>query len=163
MRLIVMRHAKSAWNTDAQSDHDRPLNKRGRRDAPRVAARLAELGWIPDKAVSSDSQRTRETWARMSERLPAGIAVAFLRPLYLATPATLRGVLATELDVATGLVLGHNPGVEELVRWLTGEAVAMKTACAALLELDADGWKAGLDQRGDWDIATVIRPRELDD
>ena len=66
-RIIVMRHAKSSWKSGARDDHARPLNKRGRRDAPRIAARLAELGWVPERVISSDSERTRQTWARMEE------------------------------------------------------------------------------------------------
>jgi hypothetical protein len=55
-----MRHAKSAGDTDAATDHDRPLSERGQRDAPRVASALAELGWSPELTVSSDSARTRQ-------------------------------------------------------------------------------------------------------
>jgi hypothetical protein len=69
-RLMIMRHAKSAWSSDVASDHERPLNKRGRRDAPRVGKRLAKLGWVPEFVVSSDSRRTRETWERMQRRFP---------------------------------------------------------------------------------------------
>jgi len=64
-RLMLMRHAKSAWQSQAPSDHERPLNERGRRNAPRVGKRLAELGWVPDHVIGSDSRRTRETWERM--------------------------------------------------------------------------------------------------
>ncbi len=72
MRLIIMRHAKSDWNSGAASDHARPLNKRGRRDAPRVANRLGELGWQPDYVISSDSRRTRETLELMLPHLNHG-------------------------------------------------------------------------------------------
>ena len=65
-RLIVMRHAKSDWGTNAPTDHARPLNKRGQRDAPRVAQRLVELDWLPQYIVSSDSTRTRETYELMN-------------------------------------------------------------------------------------------------
>ena len=57
-RLMVMRHAKSSWKSQVPTDHERPLNERGRRDAARVGKRLAELGWVPDFVVSSDSRRT---------------------------------------------------------------------------------------------------------
>ena len=64
-RLLVTRHAKSSWKSGEDSDHARPLNKRGRRDAPRVAAHLVGLGWVPEQVLSSDSQRTRETLGLM--------------------------------------------------------------------------------------------------
>ncbi len=62
-RLIVMRHAKSSWKHAGLTDHQRPLNKRGRKDAPRVARALIERGWTPRRVLSSDAARTRETWA----------------------------------------------------------------------------------------------------
>ena len=66
-RLIIMRHAKSSWTSGALSDHERPLNARGIRDAPRVGAALVKRGWLPQLVLSSDSERTRETFAGMSE------------------------------------------------------------------------------------------------
>ena len=68
-RLIVMRHAKSSWKDPGQTDHERPLNGRGRRSAPLVAARLAELGWAPTRVHSSDAARTVETWRGMEETM----------------------------------------------------------------------------------------------
>lgn len=68
-RLIIMRHAKSSWRDPLLDDHDRPLNKRGRRDAPRVAAELQRRGWAPKAVIMSDSVRTTETWARMAAAL----------------------------------------------------------------------------------------------
>jgi phosphohistidine phosphatase SixA len=77
-RLMIMRHAKSSWKGQVPTDHDRPLNTRGRRDAVRVGKRLAKLGWVPDLVVSSDSRRTRETWERMQRRFPEA-RVSFTR------------------------------------------------------------------------------------
>ncbi len=65
-RIIVMRHAKSSWKSDAPDDHSRPLNRRGRRDAPRVAQELARRGWVPERVFSSDARRTRQTWEIMA-------------------------------------------------------------------------------------------------
>ena len=56
-----MRHAKSDWKDSSLTDHQRPLNKRGKRDAPQMAAKLSELGWQPSRVLTSDSQRTMET------------------------------------------------------------------------------------------------------
>ena len=60
-RLIVMRHAKSSWSNAGLDDHDRPLNKRGRKDAPRIALELQNRDWIPDRIRVSSSKRTMET------------------------------------------------------------------------------------------------------
>ena len=81
-RLIIMRHAKSSWTSGAASDHQRPLNKRGRRAAPLVAARLRDLGWIPDLVIASDSERTRETWQRMRAEFPQAIEERYSHSFY---------------------------------------------------------------------------------
>ena len=77
-RLVVMRHAKSDWSSGASTDHARPLNQRGRREAPITAARLATLGWAPDRVSSSDSQRTREALElarQLAESVPQNLKV----------------------------------------------------------------------------------------
>jgi phosphohistidine phosphatase SixA len=160
-RLILMRHAKSAWDTDAPSDHARPLNKRGRRDAPRIGRRLAELGWVPELALSSDAVRTRETWQRMSEPL-AGARIQFLPKLYGAGVATARAEIARVADdVVSMLLLGHNPGWEELLEYLTGASARMTTANAALLTVDAASWPEASAAEGAWHLERLLRPKEL--
>ena len=105
-RLIVMRHAKSDWGTNAPTDHARPLNKRGQRDAPRVAQQLVELDWLPQYIVSSDSARTRETYELMRSAFNEVPQVEFLSTLYHAGPSDLASVLAGVPDtVATAMAL----------------------------------------------------------
>lgn len=159
-RLIVVRHAKSAWDTDAPTDHERPLNKRGRRDAPRVAEHLATLGWIPDVVLSSDSERTRETWARMKGAF-APVDVTFTDELYLAGPDAVYDLLEkVGAAVSTVMVLGHNPGWEDLVEELSGTSTRMTTANAALLVGAGRTWTDALKTRP-WKIEAVVRPKEL--
>ncbi len=162
LKLIVLRHAKSAWNTNAPTDHDRPLNKRGRRDAPRIGARLAELGWTPERVISSDAARTRETWDRMSSAFGATVEVSFTGLLYGAGYHEVRRALGEQPEaVATTMVIGHNPGWEELVEVLTGSEHPMTTCNAALLSIEADGWKEGIAKRGQWRLHQMLRPKEL--
>ena len=109
-RLIIMRHAKSDWDSGAETDHDRPLNHRGRRDAPRIAERLVALGWVPDYVVSSDARRTQETLERMLPEINDEPAVRLCRELYHAGAAELVDELVPlPDDVETVLALGHNP------------------------------------------------------
>ena len=75
------------------TDHERPLNERGRRDAARVGKRLAKLGWVPDFVVSSDSRRTEETWERIQKTFP-NARVRFTRVLYAGGPSELRSEVA---------------------------------------------------------------------
>ena len=77
-RLIVMRHAESSWDSSMGSDHERTLNERGRKDAPRVGAALVQKGWIPELVLSSDAQRTSETFAGLSESFPGKVEARFL-------------------------------------------------------------------------------------
>ncbi len=161
-RLIVLRHAKSAWNTDAPSDHDRPLNKRGRRDAPRIGARLAELGWGPERVISSDAARTRETWDRMSSAFGDTVEVSFTNLFYGAGTQEVVRALSDEPErVVTAMVIGHNPGWEELVEALTGADHRMTTCNAALLSIAAESWPEATAQVGRWRLEHLLRPKAL--
>ncbi len=160
-RLIVMRHAKSSWESEAGTDHERPLNERGRRDAPRIADRLVQLGWVPDRVCTSDSRRTLETWSRMADRMPTDVPVVSTRRLYHASVESFVDVVGeVQADDRCVLALGHNPGWEEVVRWLAGQAVSLTTANAVLLRSDRSRWAAALAPDA-WGLVDVLRPREL--
>jgi phosphohistidine phosphatase SixA len=161
-RLIVMRHAKSSWDTDAPSDHARPLNPRGQRDAPRIANRLLELDWRPQLVLSSDSRRTQQTFDAMRPVLGEDVPVQFLPSLYAAGLTELAAALAAVDDGLTCvLALGHNPGWEEAVRWLCGQPVRLTTANAALLVGTGSTWQVALRGAGSWDLDCLLRPKEL--
>ncbi|HBP23622.1 MAG TPA: hypothetical protein DEA08_38325 [Planctomycetes bacterium] len=162
-RLIVMRHAKSSWKNESLRDHERPLNKRGRRDAPRIGEELASLGWVPQRVISSDATRTRETWELLAEPLGGEPEVRFTGELYLAGPNEVESALRPLPDeVDTAMVLGHNNGWEEVVAWLSRNPVTMTTANAALLSVEAPTWEDALDRMGEWTLHQVVRPKELD-
>lgn len=159
-RLILMRHAKSSWSSESSTDHGRPLNGRGRRDAPRIAEVLERMGWAPDAVWSSDSSRTRETWELMEEALGTPPDAVFTNALYHAgLDDIFQEAHDWPADAHTVLVLGHNPGWEHAVMALGGEPAGMTTANAALLEGEGDDWVAALD--GTWRLIDVLRPREL--
>ena len=159
-RLIIMRHAKSSWTSGATSDHQRPLNKRGRRAAPRVGGRLRDLGWTPDLVIASDSERTRETWQYMQAEFPHSIKEHFSNAFYHGGLAAIASActMLTE-DISTLLVLGHNPGWEDAVADLSGKWVRMTTANAALLESHAEDWAEAID--ASWVLVELLRPKEL--
>src|SRR5260370_42359004 len=130
-RLIVQRHAKSDWEAGATSDHERPLNERGRREAPSVGARLVELSAVPELALVSDATRTRETWDRIKGSF-ARTKMELEPSFYLAgLDAVRERVARVDDEIETVLVLGHNPGWEELASALAGKRVELKTAYAA--------------------------------
>ncbi|MFH0943584.1 MAG: histidine phosphatase family protein [Planctomycetota bacterium] len=161
-RLILMRHAKSSWESSATTDHARPLNGRGRRSAPLVGARLEELGWVPELVVSSDAARTRETWELLAPAFGGqAIVVCFSPELYGAGLREIRS-LAKEWDVSVGtvLLLGHNPGFEGALHALSRERHEMTTANAALLSAEGASWASAL--AGSWSLEHLIRPRDLE-
>ena len=160
-RLIVMRHAKSSWDSGAPTDHARPLARRGQKAAPQVAEAIDSRGWSPEHVLSSDSARTRQTWERMSRRFGDEVTVDFRRLLYHAGIFELAEALAAVPDdVATVLALGHNPGWQEVVATLCGEAVVLQTGDAALLETRAVTWQQALVRRPSWTLHDIIRAKE---
>ncbi|MFF3738079.1 SixA phosphatase family protein [Streptomyces sp. NPDC002566] len=122
-RLVVMRHAKSAW-PEGTPDHERPLAPRGLRDAPAAGRALARAGWIPDLAVCSTAERARRTWELASAEWQAATPVRHEPRLYAADAADLLEVAQeTPPEVGTLLLVGHNPGLEELILTLAAEGV----------------------------------------
>ncbi|WP_424831538.1 SixA phosphatase family protein [Ruegeria sp.] len=116
--LILTRHAKSSWDDPLLSDHDRPLNKRGRKSAPAIGHWLKENGWLPDEVISSTSTRTRETWDRMGLQ---AATISFTQDLYHASSDEMLAVLSTATG-ETVLMLGHNPGIAVFARQIVRKA-----------------------------------------
>jgi len=144
VRLIVLRHAKSDWESGAQSDHERPLNERGNREAPLVGKQLAERGLVPDFVLSSDSRRTTETYQRVASFFP-NAEVHYRAELYHAGLSAVRGLLhLVPAATKTLLLVGHNPGWEEMVTELARRRLEMKTAYAAVFESKADDLPSAL-------------------
>lgn len=113
--LLLMRHAKSDWDDAILDDFDRPLAERGRLAAPATGREIARRGWAPDAALVSSAIRTRQTWELVATHLPRSVAVNYDRTIYEA-PARriLDAVHKTPEAVTTLLVIGHNPGLEDL-------------------------------------------------
>lgn len=145
-RLILFRHAKAVGHDEA-ADHERALTARGRREAGAMARHLAVEGFLPDLALVSTAARTRQTWEESAQAL-APAAPSFDTGLYLAGPqAILRKIRALPEAVACAMVIGHNPGLEELAGLLAGHgerremarmARKFPTAAVAVLDLPGD-------------------------
>lgn len=161
LRLLVIRHAKSSWESDAPDDHSRPLNKRGRRDAPRIGEYLAEHGWRPEHVISSDSERTRETWKLMKGAFEPEPRTEFTRSLYHAGVDEVVAALDGVHEPDTVAVIGHNPGWEDVVEYLCGEYHRVTTGNAALLEIDDSEWSTAARRGGEWRLVELVRPKEI--
>jgi phosphohistidine phosphatase len=122
-RLVLLRHAKSDWPDVA--DHERPLAKRGRRDAPLVGRWLRRSGYVPDGVVCSTARRARETWDLVAGTLGASPKVKYEPRVYDATVLALL-MLVRELPgkQRTVMIVGHNPGLAELAVGLAEQSAA---------------------------------------
>jgi phosphohistidine phosphatase len=159
--VILLRHAKSSWDSPAPSDFQRPLNSRGIRDAPRIGAWIAEQGITPDWVLCSAATRAQETLAGLQTTLELGVNITITADLYLALPATAVKLLS-QLDdaIECSLVIAHNPGMEGLLWGLCGTDNSMPTCALAIIELPIDSWLA-TDLNCQGTLQHYITPREL--
>ena len=159
--LLVLRHAKSSWNDPSVDDHDRPLNARGTRDGPRMGLHIRKLQLAPDVIISSDAVRARVTAAAVAEALGFAEEIRLERRLYLASPADIVAVVrSVPAPATTAMIVGHNPGFEQLVERLTGEANELPTAALAQIALPIERWRdLKVSTRGK--LIGLWRPREL--
>jgi phosphohistidine phosphatase len=130
--VILLRHAKSAWDDPSAADIDRPLNERGRRDAPRMGRWLVGNGLEPDQVLCSTAVRTRETWDLIAPCFRSAPPVSYRKSLYLAEPPTLLAeIRRVPAATRTLLLLGHNPGLELLAQVLVAQGDAEVRAALA--------------------------------
>ncbi len=159
--LLILRHAKSRWKDREQSDHDRSLNKRGKRDAPRMGRLAAEHGLRPDLVLSSTAKRARVTAEAVASEAAYPGTVQLERRLYLANPSEIIEVIRESAgDAATVMVVGHNPGLEELVARFGGAGEPLPTAALAEIHLEIPAW-SGLTLQSPATLANLWRPRDL--
>ena len=160
--LLVLRHAKSSWNDTGLADHERPLNKRGRWDGPRMGELVREHRLTPDIIVSSDAIRARRTAEALAEAARYAGEILLDPILYLASPPDILAVLRTvrETNAGTVMIVGHNPGLEELVAQLTGEQQDLPTAALAQIRLPINRWRdLKVSTRGT--LLGLWRPKDL--
>ena len=139
--LLVVRHAKSSWESEAQRDFDRPLNDRGRRDAPMMADRLIARGIIPDLLVSSPAVRAKTTAELFASRF--GVTNIFFKPELYHAPSPIFYQVVGGLDdiAATAAIFSHNPGITDFVSELTSVRVDNMPTCGIFaVRAPVDRW-----------------------
>jgi phosphohistidine phosphatase len=158
--LLLMRHAKSSWDDATLRDFDRPLAERGRRDAPRMARALLALDSAPDLIVSSPATRARETIEAVIREGQFTAPLDFDGAIYDASSAALIEVVRRLPDERHRvLVVGHNPGCEDLLTRLTTERGRMPTAAIACIEFQVDHWSDIEDGQGK--LVWLLTPKQL--
>lgn len=157
--LFVLRHAKSSWDNPDLADFERPLNSRGLDAARFIGELIYDRNLEPQIIVSSPAKRAKQTAVLVKELAGVNKPVAFDERIYEASPLTLFNLIR-EFDEKydSVLIVGHNPGFENIVRMLTGESVSMPTAALAKINLTAEKW-SDLDIDSN-ELEFLIRPKE---
>jgi phosphohistidine phosphatase len=158
--LYLLRHAKSDWNEPGLRDFDRPLNGRGREAAPLVGRFIRKKKLRVDLLLCSPAARARQTAALVSQSAGLSAELLYDERIYEADVARLLEVVARAAESAEALMLvGHNPGMEGLLAFLTGEGRQMPTAALACVALDVEKWGEARERAGrlEW----LVRPKEL--
>jgi phosphohistidine phosphatase len=159
--LLLLRHAKSNWKNSAVTDPERPLNGRGRRAAQLVGRYIRSQKIEFPLVLSSPATRARETVELVLKASRAVTEVRYDERIYDATPLELLQVVSQlDEDKAHVLIVGHNPGLEELIGLLTGQVRRMPTAALAMLETSANKWEKV--SPGKSKLAWFIRPKDLE-
>lgn len=141
--LYICRHAKSSWAIAGQEDHARPLNERGLRDAPAMAARFKERGEPLDIIVTSDAARALATAKEFAKELRLGADRFQVEPgLYHATAHVIKSACERFPDTASRIMIfGHNPGLSDLVRMLSDEEIGELPTCGLVrIDFTIDEW-----------------------
>lgn len=167
--LLILRHAKSSWDDANLSDFERPLNARGLRSAPFMGALMRRRELIPDSILSSPATRACATAELVRQAGGFDAEITFIDDIYEASPNSLSQAVRSQnhlqpladKDVRVPsciLLVGHNPGIEGFIRYLTGKLEPMPTAALAVIEIDVDSW--GEVTGGCGRLKEVIRPRD---
>lgn len=157
--LFVLRHAKSSWENPDWADFERPLNARGLAAAQFIGALIYERRLEPQIIVSSPAKRAKQTAVLVKEIAEIAKPIKFDERIYEASPLALFNLIREFDDrYESVLIVGHNPGFENLVRLLTGEAVSMPTAALARINLKIEKWSELEADRGKLEF--LIRPKE---
>lgn len=142
-RLCLIRHAKSSWSVTGITDKLRPLDDRGRKEAPEMAERLKAFGLNNPRFYISAAERTYETGKIVTETLGVpNTAIHHLDSLYLATARILFHEVTTAEADNDLVIIGHNPGISDMASLVSGENIEMTTSCVVIIELHVEDWAA---------------------
>jgi phosphohistidine phosphatase len=162
--LILTRHAKSSWDDLTLQDHERVLNKRGRKGATAIGKWLNKNGYHPQQMISSNAARCVETWDLLGAELPEVEKSSTHQRLYLAAPVTLYEALK-QASQDTVIMLGHNPGIGEFAYQLAAQTpdhpkfLQYPTAATTVFTFDIPDWSTPF--MGQGKVTDFIVPREL--
>lgn len=158
--LYLLRHASASWTASGLRDFDRPLDGHGKEAAPLVGRFILKKKLRVDLLLCSPATRARQTAALVTQSAGLSAELLYDERIYEADVARLLEVVAQAGESAEALmIVGHNPGMEELLRFLTNEQHQMPTAALACVSLDVERWGEAREHAGrlEW----LVRPKEL--
>jgi phosphohistidine phosphatase len=158
--LFLLRHAKSSWKDETLPDFERPLNGRGKHAAEDIGRYLKTNSVVPELVLSSPAVRARDTLEIVSKTAKWTTEVRYDQRIYEASAMRLVEVLSqVENDLKIVMMVGHNPGMEELLMLLTGAMERFSTATVAKIALKTTKWTTAADKRAT--LEWLVRPKEL--
>jgi phosphohistidine phosphatase len=159
--LLLMRHAKSSWKHPDMKDIERPLNKRGEKDAPRMGKLLLEQELVPQLILCSSAVRARKTVEAVVEKSGYRGEVMYLDSFYLAEPSVYLDVLRVLPDnLERVMLVGHNPGLEAVLQMLSGRVESLPTAAIAYISLAIEHWNQ-VEEDSKGELVQLWRPRDI--
>jgi phosphohistidine phosphatase len=158
--LFLLRHAKSSWHDPDLPDFERPLNDRGLRTAPFMGEFMKANGLSPAIILSSPAVRARTTAELVKKAGDIDAEIQFDKDIYEASPQQLYRIISEISDAnESAMIVGHNPGMEGIVQFLTGRLEAMPTAALAVIDLDVSSWSEVT--HGCGELQAIHRPKEI--
>lgn len=160
--VIFFRHGKSDWNTEGESDHDRPLKKRGIKASRKMGKYLKDTGFMPGECITSSARRAKESLDVVLQATEWDVPVRVTDELYEATPVQVLDVLrSTDDTIEDVLVAGHEPSLSMTIRLLAGGmAVRFPTAAMARIDLEVDSWREV--NQGTGTLVWLVLPKTMD-
>jgi phosphohistidine phosphatase len=162
-RLLILRHAKSSWKDPGLSDHDRPLNKRGRHDAPLMGKLLKDEDLKPDLILSSTATRAKKTAELVAKGCKYKGEIVINQALYRAEPKDYLKILeGISVTYKTVLMVGHSPTIEETIEMITNSSdVIMPTCTLAHIRLPIEKWAEINKQKIKGKLVKIWKPKDL--
>lgn len=159
--LFLLRHAKSSWKDETLADFERPLNRRGQRAAETMGNYFKSHGIVPELILCSPAVRARETLELVSKAAKWSAEVRYDQRIYEASGMRLAEVVTQiENDRNVAMLVGHNPGMEELLFLLTSERVEVPTGTFAKIAVKSTKWVHAADKQAT--LESLVKPRELE-
>ncbi len=159
--LYLYRHAKSSWDDPSLPDFDRPLGKRGLKIAPLMGKFMKKQGVDPDLIICSPARRAMQTLELSMPKAGIDCDIELREDIYEASGNNLKKcILQIDDRFKTVMLVGHNPGMEELIEMLTGAAEPFPTAALARIKLGINAWSQAKERCGT--LEALFRPKELD-